>query len=145
MIDRKLLNRVAQALDVAQSLLGRSQHHNQILDAYIELRQAIAEPDDPFYCGDIDEEYKAVLAQPERELKALYPEPHTTLHDVCQEVLRLEKINAELLNALQFFAKAEINDDNCASLEVAQRRVRTFAANAIAKTGEQAWPVEIEE
>ena len=65
MIDRKLLNRVAQALDVAQSLLGRSQHHNQILDAYIELRQAIAEPDDPFYCGDIDEEYKAVPAQPE--------------------------------------------------------------------------------
>ena len=36
-----------------------------------------------------------------RELKALYPEPHTTLYDVCQEVLRLEKVNAELLEALK--------------------------------------------
>jgi hypothetical protein len=28
-------------------------------------------------------------------------ESHTTLHDVCQEVLRLEKINADLLEALK--------------------------------------------
>ena len=58
--------------------------------------------------------------------------------EAAKELRRLHEVNAELLNALQFFAKAEINDDNCASLEVAQRRVRTFAANAIAKAEEQA-------
>ena len=58
--------------------------------------------------------------------------------EAAKELRRLHEVNQELLNALQFFAKAEINDDNCASLEVAQRRVRTFAANAIAKAEEQA-------
>ena len=29
------------------------------------------------------------------------PESHTTLYDVCQEVLRLESVNAELLEALK--------------------------------------------
>ena len=52
------------------------------------------------------------------------------------ELRRLHEQNQVLLNALQFFAKGEINDNNCASLEVAQRRVRTFAANAIAKAEE---------
>jgi hypothetical protein len=29
------------------------------------------------------------------------PESHTTLYDVCQEILRLESVNAELLEALK--------------------------------------------
>ena len=62
----------------------------------------------------------------------------TINREAAKELRRLHEVNQELLNALQFFAKAEINDDNCASLEVAQRRVRTFAANAIAKAEEQA-------
>ena len=32
------------------------------------------------------------------------PESHTTLYDVCQEVLRLESVNAELLEALKEIA-----------------------------------------
>ena len=62
----------------------------------------------------------------------------TINREAAKELRRLHSLNQELLEALQFFAKAEINDDNCASLEVAQRRVRTFAANAIAKAEEQA-------
>ena len=68
------------------------------------------------------------------------PDPLRRFAELVAEdaVAKEREINRELLNALQFFAKAEINDDNCASLEVAQRRVRTFAANAIAKAEEQA-------
>jgi hypothetical protein len=49
------------------------------------------------------------------------------------ELRRLHEVNQELIKTLKFFAKAEINDSNCASLEVAQNRVRAFAADAIAK------------
>jgi hypothetical protein len=34
-----------EALDMAQSLLEKSRHHKQILDAYIDLRQALAQPE----------------------------------------------------------------------------------------------------
>jgi hypothetical protein len=44
------------------------------------------------------------------------PESHTTLYDVCQEVLRLESVNAELLEALEHskeWIQKSPHGDNC--------------------------------
>lgn len=75
---------------------------------------------------DVIKDIEAALAQ---------PEAHTTLHDVCQEVLRLEKINAGLLEALKELLRVEaISDDGEIILEVARHNARA----AIAKAEEQA-------
>jgi hypothetical protein len=50
----------------------------------------------------------------------------------------LERINKTLIYALEMFAKCNLTDENCASLEVANRRIRNTArtALALAKGGE---------
>jgi hypothetical protein len=60
------------------------------------------------------------------------PESHTTLHDVCQEVLRLEKINANLLEALKL-AHATLCGAN-----MNEKIVSKKITAAIAKAEEQA-------
>jgi hypothetical protein len=45
MIDRDTIQKAIYALDLAQSLLEKSGHHQQILDAYKNLRQAFAQPE----------------------------------------------------------------------------------------------------
>lgn len=55
-------------------------------------------------------------------------ESHTTLHDVCQEVLRLEQANADMLSALRaIVAVAETEDSfsmqtikDCANIAIKQ-------------------------
>jgi hypothetical protein len=44
MIDRDTIQKAIYALDLAQSLLEKSGHHQQIFDAYTNLRQAFAQP-----------------------------------------------------------------------------------------------------
>ena len=60
------------------------------------------------------------------------PESHTALYDACQEILRLEQVNAELLEALKELCNVtDTNDYNEAAFFKAEA--------AIAKaTGEQA-------
>ena len=43
------------------------------------------------------------------EMTDKQPESHTTLYDVCQEVLRLESVNAELLEALKTVLTKNLN------------------------------------
>jgi hypothetical protein len=45
MIDRDTIQKAIYALDLAQSLLEKSGHHQQIFDAYKNLRQAFAQPE----------------------------------------------------------------------------------------------------
>jgi hypothetical protein len=42
MIDRDTIQKAIYALDLAQSLLEKSGHHQQIFDAYTNLRQAFS-------------------------------------------------------------------------------------------------------
>jgi hypothetical protein len=63
------------------------------------------------------------------------PESHTALYDACQEILRLEQVNAELLEALkELFRVESTHDDGEIILEVARHNARTAIAKA---TGEQ--------
>ncbi len=56
---------------------------------------------------------------------------HTTLYDVCQEVLRLESVNAELLEALKELLRAEsTHDDGEIVLEVARHNAKAAIAKA---------------
>ena len=61
------------------------------------------------------------------------PESHTTLHDVCEEVLRLEKINAGLLEALKL-AHATLCGANM-NEKIVFKKITAAIAKA---TGEQA-------
>jgi len=59
------------------------------------------------------------------------PESHTTLYDVCQEVLRLEIVNAELLEALKELLRVEsTHDDGEIVLEVARHNAKAAIAKA---------------
>jgi hypothetical protein len=51
-----------------------------------------------------------------------------------QEIKQLKLANANLLSALNQFANCNLNDENCASLVVASKRIRRIARIAIAKT-----------
>lgn len=83
----------------------------------------------------VNSAYRQALAAA-RELKALaQPESQATLYDVCQEVLRLEAVQKELLGALKELLRVEaISDDGEIILEVARHNARA----AIAKAEEQA-------
>jgi hypothetical protein len=52
---------------------------------------------------------------------------------LADENANLRASNAELLAALQQFACCNLTDDNCASLDVASKRIRNIANIAIAK------------
>lgn len=51
------------------------------------------------------------------------------------ELATVTKERDELVEALKQFAECDLNDDNCASLEVATRRIRSLAQAALAKLG----------
>ena len=55
------------------------------------------------------------------------------VEDADKELRRLHEVNQELLEALNTFANADLNESNCASLDVATRRIRSVARAAIAK------------
>ena len=48
-MSREIMQEAVIALDIAQSLLEQSRHHNQILGAYEALRQALAQPEQTKY------------------------------------------------------------------------------------------------
>jgi hypothetical protein len=49
-MNREILQKALDALDIAQSLLERSQHYDQILNAYTSLRDELAKPEQEPYC-----------------------------------------------------------------------------------------------
>ena len=57
------------------------------------------------------------------------------IESLRQRVAELEKERDELVAALKQFAECDLNDDNCASFEVATRRIRSLAQAALAKLG----------
>ena len=60
-MSREIMQQALDALDMAQSLLEKSRHHKQILDAYIDLRQALAQPEqDVTFIGEGNKEQKPV-------------------------------------------------------------------------------------
>lgn len=59
------------------------------------------------------------------------------MDQAASELRRLYALNQELVKALEQFANCKLNEDNCASLEVATRRIRYVARAAIAKAKEQ--------
>lgn len=70
-------------------------------------------------------------------LDAMPSSGYALTNQASAELRRLHEVNQELLEALKQFASCELNEENCASLEVATRRIRSVARAAIAK-GEQA-------
>ena len=58
-------------------------------------------------------------------------ESHTALYDACQEILRLEQVNAELLEALKELLRVEsTHDDGEIVLEVARHNAKAAIAKA---------------
>jgi len=83
-MNRKILQKALNALDIAQSLLERSQHYDQVLNAYTSLRDELAKPEQKEkrcqYCDgtgevhDVDGEWRGSCncgAKPEQEPVAL--------------------------------------------------------------------------
>jgi hypothetical protein len=54
------------------------------------------------------------------------------------ELRRLHEVNQDLLEVLKQFSECDLNENNCATLDVATKRIRSVARAAIAKaTGEK--------
>tara|TARA_R110000868_G_scaffold173253_1_gene409337 strand:- start:95 stop:310 length:216 start_codon:yes stop_codon:yes gene_type:complete len=67
------------------------------------------------------------------------PESHTALYDACQEILRLEKVNAELLEALKCIVDVNPRLWDADVRDQFEPWAKNRARAAIAKaTGEQA-------
>ena len=62
MIDCDTIQKAIYALDLAQSLLEKSGHHQQIFDAYTNLRQAFAQPKRE-WVGLTDGEMESLVSQ----------------------------------------------------------------------------------
>ena len=63
------------------------------------------------------------------------PQPLVPLRWLTEAITsrdELEAVNAELLAALKIFAECELTEDNCASFDVANKRIRNIARQAIA-------------
>jgi hypothetical protein len=54
----------------------------------------------------------------------------------CPECERLRAQNAELLRVMHQFAECNLTEVNCASLDVANKRIRTLARSAIRRAEE---------
>jgi hypothetical protein len=66
------------------------------------------------------------------------------IEDYCKsaaELRRLHEVNQDLLEVLKQFSECDLNENNCATLDVATKRIRSVARAAIAKaTGDKtAW------
>ena len=86
-MSRLIMQQALDALDIAQSLLEKSRHHDQILNAYKSLRDELAKPEERVCCGDYEKCWKACtprgrwlaekeLAKPEQEPVAYRKEAH---------------------------------------------------------------------
>lgn len=71
-----------------------------------------------------------VVASAEKELAGLR-DCYATSGDVLRSNAKLRAERDELRRALQQFADCDLNDDNCASLEVATARIRGIARAAL--------------
>ena len=59
--------------------------------------------------------------------------------DAAAELRRLHEVNQNLLEVLKQLSECDLNENNCATLDVATKRIRSVAHAAIAKaTGEKA-------
>ncbi len=79
-----------------------------------------------------------VLADALEELDVQFS--HTGLcGEAADELRRLHELNQELLEVLKQFSECDLDENNCATLDVATKRIRSVASAAIAKaTGEKA-------
>ena len=59
--------------------------------------------------------------------------------DAAAELRRLHEVNQNLLEVLKQLSECDLNENNCATLDVATKRIRSVARAAIAKaTGGEA-------